>query len=149
VGEATFQLKYRGDWSQVKPLAQAVATQIYPMLKNVGFILPMPASKERDRQPVVEISRELGRLIGKPVFTNLLLKEANGKSLKDLNTKAEKTEAIGDSFSIVDRIDGEGPWNVLVVDDLHHTGATMEAACKVLRAYPKVKKNYVAALTWR
>lgn len=149
VGEATFQLKYRSDWGQVKPLAQAVADNVYPKLENVGFILPMPATQARNRQPVTEIAEELGRLVGKPVFTGLLLKAPNGKSLKDLHTKDEKTEAIGDSFSVCNQIGNDGSWNVLVVDDLFHTGASMEAACRVLRAYSKVNKIYVAALTWR
>jgi len=149
VGEATFQLKYRSDWAQTKPLAQAIADHICSKLPNIGFIVPMPASNPRHRQPVTEVANELGALVNIPVFDNLLVKAANGKSLKDLNTKDEKIEAIGDSFSVNDDIEGNGPWNVLVVDDLFHTGASMEAACKVLRAYPKVRKIYVAALTWR
>ncbi|MDR3390828.1 MAG: ComF family protein [Sulfuriferula sp.] len=149
VGEATYQLKYRSDWAQVKPLAQAIADHICPKLPNIGFIVPMPASNPRHRQPVTEVANELGVLVKVSVFDNLLMKAANGKSLKDLNTKDDKIEAIGDSFSVNDSIQGGGPWNVLVVDDLFHTGASMEAACKVLRAYPKVRKIYVAALTWR
>lgn len=149
VGEATFQLKYRSDWTQVQPLAQAMAEHAYPKLGKVGFIVPMPASRKRPRQPVTELAIELGRLVGVPVFSNLLLKAANGKSLKDIGTKAEKIEAIGDSFSVHDEIEGSGPWDVLVVDDLFDTGASMEAACTVLRGYPKVRKIYVAALTWR
>jgi predicted amidophosphoribosyltransferase len=66
-----------------------------------------------------------------------------------LNSKEEKIDAIGDSLSINDVIQGDGPWNVLVIDDLFHTGASMEAACKVLRAYSKVRRIYVAVLTWR
>lgn len=149
VGEATFQLKYRSDWTQVQPLALAIAEHAYPMLGKVGFIVPMPASRQRPRQPVTELAIELGRLVGVPVFGNLLLKAANGKSLKDIGTKAEKIEAIRDSFSVNDEIEGSGPWDVLVVDDLFDTGASMEAACTVLRAYPKVRKIYVVALTWR
>lgn len=148
-GEATFQLKYRSDWMQAKPLAQAIAEHIYPKLDNVGLVVPMPASRQRPRQPVTAVATELGQLVGVPVFDTLLLKAANGKSLKDMRTKAEKIEAIGDSFSVHDGIEGNGPWNVLVVDDLFDTGASMEAACKVLRAYPKVRKIYIAALTWR
>ena len=148
VGEATFQLKYRNDWAQTKPLAQAIADNIYPKFSQVGFILPMPASNPRTRQPVTEVANELGALVKVPVFSNVLLKAANGTSLKNLNTKEEKVEAIGDSFSVNDAITN-GKWNVLVVDDLFHTGASMEAACKVLRTYPKVGNIYVAALTWR
>lgn len=149
VGEATFQLKYRSDWAQAKPLAQAIADHICPKLANVGFIVPMPASTQRVRQPVTEVASELGALIQVPVFDNVLLKAPNGKSLKNLNTKEEKIEAIGDGFSVNDAISNNGQWNVLVVDDLFHTGASMEVACKMLRAYPKVRKIYVAALTWR
>jgi predicted amidophosphoribosyltransferase len=58
-------------------------------------------------------------------------------------------EAIGNGFSVNDEITNVGKWNVLLVDDLFHTGASMEAACNALRAYPKVGKIYVAALTWR
>ena len=109
----------------------------------------MPASKSRPRQPVTEVAEALGRVVQKPVVLDLLRKLGNGTSLKDLRSKEEKVEAIGDSFSINDRIRGDGPWNVLVVDDLFDTGASMEAACKVLRAYKKVKYIYVAALTWK
>lgn len=149
VGESTYQLKYKSDWNQIQPLAQAIAEHIYPRLQSVGFILPMPASTARKRQPVTDVAEALGKIVNVPVFTDTLRKANNGKSLKDLHTKEEKIEAIGNSFSINNQITDEGAWNVLVVDDLYHTGASMEAACKVLRTYPKVKKIYVAALTWR
>lgn len=149
VGEAIYQLKYQQDWSQADLLAQALADNIFPKLNNVGFIVPMPASNPRQRQPVTEVAEKLGTMVNKPVFSHILLKANNGKSLKDLNTKDEKVQAIGDSFSVQDGISGDGPWNVLVVDDLFHTGASMEAAFTVLRSYPKVRKIYVAILTWR
>lgn len=148
VGESTFQLKYRSDWDQAKPLAHAIANNIYPKLKDVGFIVPMPASTTRTRQPVVEVAEALGEIVKTPVFSNLLHK-AKSSPLKDLHTKEEKLKAIGNSFSVEDRIVGDGPWNVLLVDDLFDTGASMEAACKALRGYKKVKQIYVAALTWK
>ena len=62
IGEATFQLKYRNDWTQVKPLAQTIADHMYLKFSQVGFILPMPASNQRTRQPVTEVANELGAL---------------------------------------------------------------------------------------
>jgi predicted amidophosphoribosyltransferase len=109
----------------------------------------MPASNIRQRQPVTEVALALGRIIGRPVFSDLLRKAATGKSLKDLHSKAEEVAAIGNSFSVNDEITTDGRWNVLVVDDLFDSGASMDAACAVLREYPKVGKIYVAALTWK
>lgn len=149
VGEALYQLKYRNDWTQVAPIAQCLVDNAYPHFDNIGFIVPMPASKPRARQPVTEIAQEVARLVGKPCFDNLLLKAPGGVSLKNLSSKAEKIEAIGDSFSVHDAIDNQGCWNVLVIDDLYHTGASMEAACAALSGYAKVGNIYVAAVTWR
>ncbi|ACS84312.1 ComF family protein [Musicola paradisiaca] len=135
VGEAVYQLKYRSDWNQVQPLAQCLYDEAYPLFQKVGFILPMAASNVRVRQPVTEVARALAQLAGVPCFDNLLLKAPGGVSLKNLHTKQEKVDAIGDSFSVSPVISNEGRWNVLVIDDLFHTGASMEAACAVLRGY--------------
>lgn len=149
VGEATFQLKNRDDFDQAQILAKVLAEEIYPRLTNVGFIVPMPASTWRPRQPVTEVANALGVLTGKPVMDNLLLKAKTGQSLKNLSTKAEKLQAIGDTMSINDQITNQGKWNCLLIDDLFHSGASMEKACTVLKTYPKVGNIYVAALTWR
>ncbi|MBW1254557.1 ComF family protein [Pantoea allii] len=147
VGEALFQLKYRSDWNQVQPLAQCLYDNAYPLFEDVGFIVPMAASNVRARQPVNEVA--LAQLAGVPCFTTMLLKAAGGVSLKNLDTKEQKVAAITDSFSCEEIIENEGRWNVLVIDDLYHTGASMEAACAALRGYNKIDNIYVAALTWR
>ncbi|WP_313701558.1 ComF family protein [Pantoea sp.] len=149
VGEALFQLKYRSDWNQVQPLAQCLFDNAYLLFDRVGFIVPMAASNVRARQPVTEMAQALAKLAGVPCFTNMLLKAAGGVSLKNLNTREEKIAAIADSFSCQEVIQNEGRWNVLVIDDLYHTGASMEAACAALRGYNKINNIYVAALTWR
>lgn len=146
-GEASYQLKYREDWRQVEPLAQALATNIFPKCGNVGFIVPMPASKARQRQPVTEVAVALGRLVDKPVFESLV-KAPGGPALKNLQTKEAKLEALAHRITVVNLIN-DGQWNVLLVDDLYDSGASMEAACNALRGYHKVSKIYVAALTWK
>jgi predicted amidophosphoribosyltransferase len=148
VGEATYQLKYRHDWSQVDPLARTLVENVYSRFSDVGFIVPMPASMARARQPVVEIALAVGKLIGKPVFTQLLTKDA-GQTLKNLHGKDEKLAALKDRLRIANAISNEGRWNAMVIDDLFDSGASMETACAALRTYPKVKRVYVAALTWK
>ena len=148
VGEAIFLLKNRNDFSQALPLAEAIAAHIYPRFFAVDLIVPMPASPIRARQPVLAVSEALGRTVGKRVFNYLLRKTPPGPSMKDMKSKAEKLAAIGDSFTIHGAV-SEGQWNVLLVDDLFRTGASMEKACTVLRACTNGRGIYVAALTWR
>lgn len=149
VGEATFQLKYRNQWDRAPLLAQALAEAVCPKLDALGFIVPMPASNPRVRQPVNEVATALGGILKIPTFLDLLIKTPNGKSLKDLTTKEEKMAALDGTIRVNDAIGNEGRWNVLLIDDLYDSGASMEVASLALRKYPKVNRVYVAALTWK
>jgi len=148
-GEAVFQLKYRNDQTQVLGLAQAVATNIVPKLPSFNMIAPMPASNPRAVQPVTSVAQALGNALGKPVFENLLAKVPGGKSLKNLHTREDKDAALVDQIMFQDVIANNGKWNLLLVDDLYHSGASIDAATQILRGYAKIGAIYVATLTWR
>jgi predicted amidophosphoribosyltransferase len=151
-GEALYQLKYRADWDQVQPLAAQVTTSLLPLFGEIGLIIPMPASTTRARQPVDEIANELGRLIGKPVFDNIVIKAPapqGSPQLKNLHGREAKDAALQGRFSINPAINNEGRWNALLLDDLFDTGATMDAVCKTLRTYNKINRVYAASLTWK
>lgn len=152
IGEALFLLKNRNDWEQVEPLADELKRTAFPLFLGVGLIVPVPPSQARQRQPVFEIASALARKTGLTSFENILQKapaKAGAQQLKNLNTKTAKVAALAGRLSINDRINGEGTWNVLVIDDIYDTGASMEAVCGVLQTYNKIGKIYVAALTWR
>ncbi|MDD2875644.1 MAG: ComF family protein [Acidiphilium sp.] len=151
-GESLYQLKYRGDWDQVKPLAAQVKTSLLPLFGKIGLIIPMPASTVRARQPVNEIATELGRLTDTPVFDNIIVKAPapqGSPQLKNLHGREEKDAALQGRFSINPAITNEGCWNVLLLDDLFDTGATMDAVSKTLRTYKKINQVYAASLTWK
>ena len=152
VGEALFQLKYRGDFNKVEALAKEIATHIAPQFAKIGFIVPMPPSRHRPRQPVTEIAKSLSQTLQVPMFDNILVRvppNPDQKPAKDLVGKEAKVEAMKDRFGLQQNIANEGKWNVLLVDDLYDTGASMEAATAKLREYKKVGNVYVAALTWK
>ncbi|QXH90724.1 ComF family protein [Pseudomonas shahriarae] len=147
-GEALFQLKYRDDQDQAQILAAQIVESIYPLLDTVGFIVPMPASKDRAWQPVTQIALEVGKLTALPVFQKILTKKPTGQSLKDLGSRDERVKALEGKIQLGDEISGNGKWNVLLVDDRYDTGASVEAACAVLKTYSKVNNIYVATVTW-
>lgn len=152
VGEAVYQLKYCGDFEQVKPLAKAVIHNIVPHLPKIGLVMPAPASTARQRQPVHEVASAIAERIKVPLFDTLIEKSAvaaNTASLKNMKTRQEKDEALQGRYLLNTPISNKGSWNVLVVDDLYHTGATMDAVCSLLAKYDKISGVYVAALTWR
>lgn len=151
MGQAVFLLKNRGRKDQAPALAAEVAKIVRASWK-IGLIVPMPASTKRTWQPVNEVANELAKLIGVRVFDNLIVTTpapAGTPALKNLNTKQEKEAVLAGRFSIDDGIAGQNRWNVLLLDDLFHTGASMEAVTAALRTYPKVDKIYALALTWR
>ena len=148
-GEAVYQLKYKSRWDQAEALAQAVTEQIVPLLGRIDLVIPMPASKHRAQQPVHMVAVALAKKLGVHSFEEILIKNYAGQSMKDLTTRAEKEKALEGSISLKDQIGGDSKYNVLVLDDLFDSGATMKAACTVLRTYAKIDKIFIAALTWK
>jgi len=151
VGEALYQLKYQYDWNQVEPLAQCLYANAFPLFQGVQLIIPMAASNPRNRQPVSAIAEALADKIDPNMnsFDGLIVKQTGGPALKDLHTREEKLAAVAGMFSYQPLISSEGAYNALVIDDLYHTGASMEAAVAALRGYDKINKIYVATLTWK
>ncbi len=84
-GEDLFQLKYRSDFSQVPLIAQQMKTSFGSVFSSVGLVMPMPPSKPRFKQPVVEIAKEYARLIGIPCYENLLVKTSDTPPMKDIS----------------------------------------------------------------
>lgn len=151
-GEALYKLKYRNDFSQVDPLAQALFDNIVPTVGNFGIVVPMPATKHRNRQPVHEIAERLSKLTGALYADKLLLKKPplpGELQIKNLADKEEKVAALSERFILDETfITNDGKWGALLVDDRYDSGASVEAACAILRTYAKIGKIFVATCTW-
>lgn len=145
-GEALFQLKYRSDFTQ----APIIASQMYESLAKkypfVSFIVPMPASRQRQRQPVTEIAISLANLMNVPCLDEFLIKKQATPPMKDIHDRDEKVQTLENAFSINDTI-SDGLYDVLVVDDLFDTGSSLEAATNVLKSCGKIQHVYVATVT--
>ncbi|MDT0499521.1 MULTISPECIES: ComF family protein [unclassified Halomonas] len=146
VGEALYQLKYRSNFNQVASIASQLSTSLSQYFSSACLVIPMPPSKQRARQPVVEIARALARNMGIPCYENLLLKNQDTPQMKDIENREEKVETLVQAFAINDSL-GEGQYDVLIVDDLYDSGSSLEAATRVLREYGKIRNVYVATAT--
>ncbi len=145
-GEALFQLKYRFDFSQVPLIANQMNDSFSTSFTTACFVVPMPSSTIRQRQPVTEIARALAQLMNIPCYENLLKKASNTPSMKDIQSREKKVAALAGVFSISDVLN-KGKFDVLIIDDLFDTGASLEAATHVLRDYDKIRNIYVVTVT--
>ena len=151
-GEALYRLKYKNDFDQVNPLAQAMLEHIVPAIGRFSMVVPMPASKKRARQPVHEMAARLAELTGTLYADGLLLKNPpppGAPEIKNLATKVEKLEALSKRFVLNPvHITNDGKWGALLIDDKCDSGASLEAACAILRTYAKIGQIFVATCSW-
>lgn len=93
--------------------------------------VPMYKKKEKQRgfNQAKFIARELEKISGAPTVS-LLQKIKDTKSQTELN-RVERLQNIKDSFAVKEKRDV--PRNVLLVDDIWTSGATMRECCKVLK----------------
>lgn len=148
VGERVHLFKYRGDFTQVPVLAKAVSTYIVPKLGEIHAVVPMAPSQVRKAQPVITLAKYLAKILKVPVELDFLVKRPGSASLKDIETRWEKEQALKGTLSLARDLKVDGPINILLLDDLFDTGASLDAACKVLRKCEKIDAIYVAALSW-
>ena len=97
-GEALFKMKYRNDLTQSEILAQAIYDYIFPRFSDVDFVIPMPASKTREIQPVFALAKDFATLANLPYIQNILLKTPSNISSKNLTDKIEKIDALQESL---------------------------------------------------
>ena len=146
VGEALFLLKYRSDYAKIPEIANQISESLSQYFSTACLVIPMPASKQRVRQPVREIALKVAENMKIPCLENLLIKSVNTPQMKDIDSREDKVNTLVKAFTINDVL-GDGNYDVLIVDDLYDTGSSLEAATKVLREYSKIRNIYVATVT--
>ena len=128
------QLKYRDRLNAVPALAEVLAEQVLRRsisLPEVLIPIPLHASRMRRRgfNQAALLAAETGRLLGIPVDPELLLRTRATPTQTRLAVPMRKKN-LHDAFAVkaLGRYDA-----VAIIDDVVTTGATMDAACQVLR----------------
>jgi competence protein ComFC len=149
LGELLYQLKYRG-----KQTAGQVATVMAGFfadkpkgLARIDVIVPVPPSTTRRVQPVVEVAKQLGKKLKKPVLADAVRKARDTPGLKDVHDPEERRELLDGVFEVDPaRVKGKG---VLLVDDLYRSGATANAITLALLAAGAARVYFLAATRTR
>ena len=142
---AILEAKFRGVTSLLPSLAHAAAV-VVPEEWAIEVVVPIPLARGRLRSRGYNqaeiLARELARQLGVPVHPQLLKRVRETPPQAGLGA-AERATNLRDAFAAAP-LDSP-PHAVLLVDDVTTTGATFDAATRVLRA-SGVRQIYAVAI---
>jgi len=133
--EAVHRLKYSGRTTLAEPLGDLMAVywMQHPMPTDVIVPVPLHAARLRERgyNQATLLAREMARRVGLMVNEQMLVRQRATAPQVELNAMQRK-ENVHDAFCCSgDSLDGK---QVLLIDDVCTTGATLEACAVALYA---------------
>jgi len=148
IGEALYRLKYRGDRSQVEPIARTIADFVHGRseLADIKAVLAVPPSDtRRSFQPVEAVAASIGEILGLPTPDDFLLKAKQTRPLKSMTDKRTRREELNGAFAVLDQRFADQ--HVLLFDDLFRSGETLKAVTVALLFQGNAAKVSVVTAT--
>lgn len=149
IGEMLYQLKYRNDRNMVDPIAETAADfvrkQLFSSLR-INKIVPVPASTARRHQPVEMIALGIGRILDVPVLPNCVRRKHHDLPAKNTEDRDMRKQAQQAAFSLAPHCD-VSDLRILLLDDLHQSGATSESVARVLKQHGRAASVFFLAIT--
>lgn len=128
------RLKFHRDFASGRVLAQAMAAHC-AQLSQPDALLPLPLHRERLRRrgydQALELTRPLAQSLNLPLATGLLERSKSTSAQSRLDADARKRNLRG-AFRVIPG--ATLPAHIVLVDDVMTTGATLDAAARVLLA---------------
>ena len=126
-------LKYKKVKNAALPLARLLRQRVWDKIKKENaLVVPVPLSKKRLRQRGFNQSELIARHLSDNVRIDILYKTIHTKSQVSIKNKEKRLANLAGSFAVknLEAIRGR---NVILIDDVCTTGATIKEAMKTLR----------------
>jgi ComF family protein len=134
--QAIHQLKYRNLRTLAVPLAQLLRDYLVSNPVPGDVLVPVPLHRKRLRERGYNqsclLARELGKLISLPVVDDCLVRQRHAPPQARTTTVEERLSNVVGAFACRDRRLGDK--QVLLVDDVSTSGATLDACAAALKA---------------
>jgi len=134
--QAIYQLKYRNLRALAAPLAQLLNDYLTTKPVSGEVLVPVPLHRQRLRERGYNqsslLARKLGKLTNLPVVDDCLIRKRHAPPQARTSTVEERQSNVADAFASRDqRLRGT---QVLLIDDVSTSGATLDACAAALKA---------------
>lgn len=133
IGSLLYKLKSRKDSSAIPILVDAATSFIDSWRISFSAVVPVPPNNiYRSIQPVRALAGEIANYFKVPMLKSAIRKTKQIPELKNVYDVAERTHLLSDAFEV----SGSAIQNqqILLIDDLYRSGATMTAITESLLA---------------
>ncbi|MDX6528402.1 MAG: hypothetical protein QOH41_692 [Blastocatellia bacterium] len=145
VGGLLNRLKYHNDKSTMSELVDAAESFIHDWGIESSAIVPVPPTKTyRTFQPVLALAGEIANRFKVPMLKSAIRKAKQIPELKNVYDAEERKRLLRGAFEAnAHAVNGQ---QILLIDDLYRSGATMSAIAETLLA-SGASKVYAFAFT--
>jgi len=145
-GELLYRLKYQSDKSAAPDLCEAAADFAKSRSWGANLVIPIPPSRPGRRfQPVPLLADGIAKLLGCPSCEDCIVKVKETPELKSIYDYRQRLEHLKDAYAVI--MEKTQNQDILLVDDLYRSGATLEAVTNALRSKGNVRRVFALALT--
>jgi competence protein ComFC len=146
IGELLYQFKYRGDRSGLTAICETAATFILSRKLPVDVIVAVPPSNEKRRsQPLPLIAKGVAGRLSCEYRPDALVKVRQTEELKSVFDLAQREKLLHGAFRALPQLLENR--NVLLLDDLFRSGATLAEAAREILENGRAKSLVAVTLT--
>lgn len=132
LGDCVYHAKYNNNIIKANKLVKHFANFIsqHPLYKQADYLLPVPYFGEKKFDLPTFLVNKLNQHFDKVSINQAVQKTKKTPEMKNITDPLEKFEHMVDCYSVVDNVFDKR--TIIIVDDLYHTGTTIEALEKIV-----------------